>query len=709
MKKILLTVCLSAISLTAYAAPDIPTGAIPQAGSIDAHNLDLIKQQMIEEQVKEDFKKFEERKESGEAKKDELEKKAPNIRPNSQDYAVNGVYVEKIEVSPSQILTEEEIENILKDYTQQTLTYEKLKEIVARINKLYASQGFITARAFIPEQIIEGGVVKIKLVEGRVGDVIVLNNKYTKSKYITDRLNLQEDEIFNIQNLERSMVTFNRYNPGIQITGSLGASKSEIGKTDVSILAKENFPFHITAMMDNYGRDSTGKVRGGLILKYDSLTKHRDPLTVGTYASKNSITPFADYNFPVNKKDGRIGFTFSSSNSKIGNGPYEIFNIKSRSQTYSLYFTQPIIRKPWTELSSTTSISYKHAATSFDGKDLYHDKITTATTGLSYRYDTKRGIWYLNQNVGYSFPLFDKNSNYLKLDGAALRLHDFGHGVVGTFRGNYQFIPKDIVPYLDQFIAGGAMTVRGYSEGLLIGRSGYLVSSEVMFPIGPRAIYTKKRPNEPTPFIGNYLKGFVFADHAGVFPYKGSGGGSEGYNSDDFLASIGFGLKVNLPGDVNLRMAWGFPLMHNGHEEHSKTGRFHFDLSLSPDFDKLVSLRHPKNKELTKDPETQIAQENSEIYVNQKIVKGEIYKTKEEKKQEKKLEKQLQKEIKKEQKENNEKAKKEYYEQLKKETMFLSIDEVLKKKAKITKFDKFKLRIKYFFARLKPYKNNKKL
>ena len=119
MKKILLTVCLSAISMSAYAAPDIPMGAIPQAGSIDTHNFETIKQQMIEGQVREDFKKYEQRKESGEAEKDEQEKKAPNTKPNPQDYAVNGVYVEKIEVSPSQILTKEEIENILKDYTQQ--------------------------------------------------------------------------------------------------------------------------------------------------------------------------------------------------------------------------------------------------------------------------------------------------------------------------------------------------------------------------------------------------------------------------------------------------------------------------------------------------------------------------------------------------------------------------------------------------------------
>ena len=143
-------------------------------------------------------------------------------------------------------------------------------------------------------------------------------------------------------------------------------------------------------------------------------------------------------------------------------------------------------------------------------------------------------------------------------------------------------------------LSGGAMTVRGYSEGLLIGRNGYIISTELMFPIGPRMIKSRKDKKKLIPFIGNYLKGFVFADHAGIFPYKGSGPGSQGYNQNDFLMSLGCGLKINLPKDISLRLSWGFPVMNNIHEEHNRWGRFHFELTLSPDFDALVKLRKPK-------------------------------------------------------------------------------------------------------------------
>ncbi|MCR5261857.1 MAG: BamA/TamA family outer membrane protein [Candidatus Gastranaerophilales bacterium] len=390
------------------------------------------------------------------------------------------------------------------------------------------------------------------------------------------------------------MTLFNRYTDGINLTGNLVKGK-QLGTTDIEIEAHEKSPFHITALMDNAGRDSIGQYRGGLMLQHDSLFGIRDKLTLGAYATRYSVTPFADYNIPVNKKDGRIGFSFSSSNSKVGYGDYRMFNIKSRSQNYSIYFLQPIIRKSYMELSSITSLEYKQAATSFDGEDLYKDRIPSAKTGLSFRYDTKRGIWYLHQSVGYAAPLFQSDINYVKIEGSLLRLHDFGHGVVGQLRANYQVIPKDVVPYADQMTVGGVATVRGFSEGLLIGRSGYLVSGELLFPLAPRTRVDKKT-NQVKTFIGSYLKGFVFVDHAMVFPYKAGGLGSEGYNKDDVLMSIGTGIRIQLPGDLFIRLSWGFPLMKNRYED-SSWGRFHIEMSLSPDFDALVKLRKPKNVE----------------------------------------------------------------------------------------------------------------
>ena len=103
---------------------------------------------------------------------------------------------------------------------------------------------------------------------------------------------------------------------------------------------------------------------------------------------------------------------------------------------------------------------------------------------------------------------------------------------------------------------------------------------------------------------------FGFIDHAYVFPYKGSGPDAPCYNSNDVLISMGFGFRFQLPGSVSCRICWGFPLMRNHYETNPKCGRFHFELSLTPDFDALVAMRKPKGVEQVKNKDEVVLANN---------------------------------------------------------------------------------------------------
>ena len=52
------------------------------------------------------------------------------------------------------------------------------------------------------------------------------------------------------------------------------------------------------------------------------------------------------------------------------------------------------------------------------------------------------------------------------------------------------------------------------------------------------------------------------------------------------------GLRVQLPGELSARLYWGFPLINNRWETDRKYGRFHFELTLAPDFDALLAARY---------------------------------------------------------------------------------------------------------------------
>ena len=516
------------------------------------------------------------------------------------DVNSTGIYVNSIEVSPSQILTRDEINSVVGPYIGKNILISDVQAAINALNNLYAEKGFVTARAYLPEQTVSNGNLRIELIESKIGNISVVNNKYTRSKYILNRMPEKEGDLFDIVSLEQDVLDFNRYHDGVNLMANLKAGTVP-GTTDIELTAEETFPFHLIGMMDSSGRRSTGQLRGGPAIVADSLFHNRDQMTLGAYFSKGSQSPFFDYSYPINKKDGRIGFSYSSTFAKVINGQYDWMGLKSNSYLYSLYYDQPIVRTRGFEFKTFASLNYKRSRSWSRLGDIFSeiynqpisdpikdtDQVTSITLGANIRKDTKYGIWYLNQNVEAAIPIFDSESSYFKIAGGALRLHDFSHGIIGQLRGSYQVIPNSKhIPYLDQFQVGGLATVRGYSEGVTIGKNGYFLSGELMFPLGPR--YIPRKGGGTRKFIGNYLKGAVFADTAGIFPYVGE----DYYNGSYFLASIGMGLRVQLPGDLSARLYWGYPLVNNAYEQHRHMGRFHFELTLEPDIGALLSKRN---------------------------------------------------------------------------------------------------------------------
>ena len=572
--------------------------ASQQAGMNQSHDTDFLKDRYREEEQQEDYNKYERSKDPNYNVIDNYNTQNYLQQGNVNNNGQSSVFVNSIEVAPSEILTKDEINSVIQPIIGKNATIADIQSVVDKINDMYAAKGFVTARAFLPEQTVSNGNIYISLTESKIGTITVEQNRWTKDGYITRRMPQKEGDLFDIVELEKDVLDFNRYNDGIDLTANLRAG-TKPGTTDIELVADEKFPFHVMGIMDNAGRYNTGSLRGGAMIYADSLFGHRDRLSIGSYFSKGAQSPFADYNFPVNKKDGRVGFTFSSTFSRVKYGPLvDLFDVRSNAYQYSLYYSQPLIRKPTFELKSYAAINYKRAHTMVDLKDFdiravdTIDNITSAEVALQARKDTKYGIWYLNQDAYYSFPIFnsDRDNNYFKYSGSIVRLHDFSHGIIGQLRSNYQIVPGNkAIPYLDQMQTGGLVTVRGYSEGLMIGKNGYFISGELMFPLLPRQI-TSPRTGEKIPFIGQYVKGAVFADTAGIFPAA-----KEDYmDGSYFAASLGMGLRVQLPLDLTARLYWGFPLIRNYHEPYSKMGRFHFELTMSPNIDALLAQRATK-------------------------------------------------------------------------------------------------------------------
>ena len=111
---LLLAVILSLTGSSVLAEPDFNPAILNPAGTLNTHDMDTLRRFEQEKQEEKDFERYKE----NNAQKEEHVKKKKKIKVKVEkaevdEYATKGVYVENIIISPSYILTEEELKEIV--------------------------------------------------------------------------------------------------------------------------------------------------------------------------------------------------------------------------------------------------------------------------------------------------------------------------------------------------------------------------------------------------------------------------------------------------------------------------------------------------------------------------------------------------------------------------------------------------------------------
>ncbi|PGP54024.1 hypothetical protein CN998_33340, partial [Bacillus cereus] len=75
----------------------------------------------------------------------------------------------------NRVFATERLQPLLADLQGQELDLAGLRAAAQRITDYYQKQGYVLARAFLPPQDIENGLVRIAVVEGRYGRIEVQN------------------------------------------------------------------------------------------------------------------------------------------------------------------------------------------------------------------------------------------------------------------------------------------------------------------------------------------------------------------------------------------------------------------------------------------------------------------------------------------------------------------------------------------------------
>ena len=471
--------------------------------------------------------------------------------------------LKKIVTDASAVLTDAELDAIIKPYEGKQVQLNDIYAIVDKINALYNDKGYVTCRAFLPPQTITDGTVKLLLVEGRTGSTIVNNNKYTKTKYITNRMHLAKGEIANIKQLNKDLLLFNATN-STQLRIMMKAG-TEPGTTDYEITAYEPMRDTWTIFEDNAGSDTSGEYRTGLYFNTKSLSGHCDALSLGTVISEGTKAANVMYSRSLGRSGTKMNLVYSTNAVEVVKGEYEDM-IKGHANSYAIGFTQPIVVNETTRTELSLDYNRQNSKTDFMPAgtrfNIVDDSVQDFSLGFAITNYGASHVFYQKHSYvrGYSESAPDmsaqnsQNFGFYKFNAMYQKLYKAGQ--MWSLRADAQWSGSEGMVSSRQFYMGGMYSVRGYKENYLGGDSGFTFSAEYAVPV-----------------INKNTSAFTFFDYGHVY---GNGQSDDQHN---VLSSVGLGIRSTINQYCSASLILGIPLQREFSAEKVSKTRLHFIVS----------------------------------------------------------------------------------------------------------------------------------
>ena len=550
MASLVTLACLVASS-AALAAPydDVPDPVKGDAGIQMNRMRNYLERERVNRQIAEDRA----------AAKNKVE--TESSKQSAQGEAIT-FELKKIVTDESAVLTDAELDAIIKPYQGQQVQLSDIYAIVEKINALYNDKGYVTCRAFLPPQTIEDGTVKLLLIEGKTGNTLVAGNKYTKTKYITNRLHLAEGEIANVKQLNKDLLLFNATN-STQLRIVLKAGEKP-GTTDYEITVYEPKRDNWTIFEDNAGSESSGEYRTGLFFNTKSLSGNCDALSLGTVLSEGTKAANVMYSRSLGRSGTKMNLLYSTNATEVVKGDYED-KIKGHANSYAIGLVQPLLVNETTRTELSLDFNSQKSKTDWlEGfrRNMVDDTVQDVALGFAMtNYGTSHVFYQKHSYVsGHSestpdmFSESSQNFGFYKFNGMYQKL--YAAGQMWNLRADAQWSGSEGMVSSRQFYMGGMYSVRGYKENYLGGDSGFTFSAEYAVPV-----------------INKNTSAFTFFDYGHVY---GNGQSDDQHN---VLASVGLGLRSTINQYCSAALTLGIPLQREFSAEKISSTRLHFIVS----------------------------------------------------------------------------------------------------------------------------------
>ncbi len=490
-----------------------------------------------------------------------------------------------ISFSGTSVYDDAALEKIYADKIGQTISLADLYAIANDVTLKYRNDGYVLTQVVVPPQEISGGTAKLQVVEGFVQNINVRkadeNAPIDMNNIQTYAAQISHGGPLNVKDLERQLLIINDL-PGVTARSVLSPSQTTAGAADMDIIVDYD-PIDALLSVDNFGSRYLGDVQLGAAATLNSFMGHNEAISGQVVVAPDSWYELAygslGYEQPIGSYGTKAHITGNVTDTDPG-FDLKQFDVKGRSYLLNVGVTHPFIRSRAQNLYGRLNFDWRNVKSSNNIEDTRRDHLSVLRLGTRYEFvdtfitagantidlEASKGmnIFGASEEGDANMTRSEGDPQFSKLELEIQRLQRITGSVNLLLAGRGQWASNALLSS-EEFSVGGINSGRGYDPSEISGDHGVSGKVELQWK-EPVAI--DKSFVESYQLFGFYDIGRVWNEDATTSSQK-----------IDSLASVGAGLRFDLPQEFDAGFAVAFPLTREPSTDNDNDPKFYLNVS----------------------------------------------------------------------------------------------------------------------------------
>jgi hemolysin activation/secretion protein len=418
--------------------------------------------------------------------------------------------ISRFDVSGNTLLSPADVQAALAPYTGPGRDFGDVQRALEALEDLYHARGYNVVTVQLPEQELNGGVVRLNVIQARLSRVTVSGNRYFSEQNIRAGLpTLRTGQTPNLPEVSANLRLVNE-NPAKKVKLNLAAVQADPqvnpdadDEVEARIEVADERPWKVMLSVDNTGNQATGETHAGVMLQHANLwgRDHVGSIQYTTTAERPDRVAVwsAGYHIPLYLLGDALDFYASFSNVDSGAISAGIFDlaVSGKGAVYGARYTHALAKRGSLESRLVYGADYKAYRNDvmFGGQNFGNDvtvhplSIGWSGNATSANGEASLALTVLQNIAGgarggprdFAAVRASAKAGYTMLRFSAAFSNAIGADWQTRVLVNGQATGDALVPG-EQFGAGGSTTVRGFGERDLATDSGVVANLELYTP-----------------------------------------------------------------------------------------------------------------------------------------------------------------------------------------------------------------------------------